>query len=203
MNVNVNLNLNDSITSTTSNGTKEQFERHLRLGDETNSPQDDLEIVKLLTRIGNTFESMGDFDMEIHTFNRCLTKLISIGVDYANTLRNIGSVYERKENYDLAMQNLNEFLRIRSIGPDNYFKLVFDLDSQLPKYDEGFDACKRNLIPLNHPDVAITLNKMGNVYFKRKDYNSAMLKFDEAMKIFQKTLPHEHSLVATTISWKA
>lgn len=216
------MNANQNVTSTSSsNNLQESITNLLRHGDESYStahyenalnkykeclkmiescsPQDNLEISKLLTRIGNTLESKGDFDAALDTFYKCLVKHKAKEIDYANTLRNIGSVYERKENFDMAMEYFNQSLVIQqSISPSNYFKLIYDLDYSLPKYDQAFDTFKRR-IPLIHPDIAITLNKIGLVYFKRKDFVFALAKFKEAMNILKKTLPHQHPLVATTI----
>ncbi|CAF4503397.1 unnamed protein product, partial [Rotaria magnacalcarata] len=50
---------------------------------------------------------------------------------------------------------------------------------------------KRKILPVNHPDIALTLNNIGMIYLKRLDYEKAGKSFEEAVEIVEECLPLE------------
>jgi tetratricopeptide (TPR) repeat protein len=49
-----------------------------------------------------------------------------------------------------------------------------------------------------HPDIATTLNNIGNVCFANGEYDQALQHFERTLDIFKISLPSEHPSIAKT-----
>ena len=84
---------------------------------------------------------------------------------------NVGSVYDKLDEYPNSL---------------SYYK-------QAP-------FLSQNILPFNHPDLAIAHNNIGLVYDEMGDYSKALTYYlEDALNIFQLSLPSTHPAVTRTI----
>ena len=55
-------------------------------------------------------------------------------------------------------------------------------------------------MPSNHSSIAETINNIGLVYDSQNRFDEALIKYEEALRIYKETLPSNHSSIASTIN---
>ena len=58
-------------------------------------------------------------------------------------------------------------------------------------------AIRRKSLPQDHPDIAYSLNNLGNVQYILREYAAAKQSHEQALVIFRKSLPQDHPLSPT------
>ena len=61
-------------------------------------------------------------------------------------------------------------------------------------------AIRRNALPQDHPDIAASLNNLGNVQDALRDYAAAKQSHEQALAIRRKALPQDHPDIAQSLS---
>jgi len=61
-------------------------------------------------------------------------------------------------------------------------------------------AIRRKALPADHPDIAMSLNNLGNVQEELRDYAAARKSHEEALALLRKSLPPDHPLIATSLN---
>ena len=57
----------------------------------------------------------------------------------------------------------------------------------LSSYEKGL-AIQQQSLPPNHPDLAMTYNNIGNVYFNMDEYPKALSSYEKALAVKQQSL---------------
>ncbi|CAM2714076.1 unnamed protein product [Rotaria socialis] len=128
---------------------------------------------------------------------------------YTRTLSNIASVYCERRNFkrslsllhvtlqildlDVSTNNSNAIASQRSEICNNIGQIYFKLGqlSLSLKYLKISLKIERKILPVNHPDIALTLNNIGTIYLGRLDYEKAGKSFEEAVEIVEECLTLE------------
>lgn len=115
----------------------------------------------------------GEYDQALNYYHSALfIRLLILGDRHSatgDTLHNIGTVYIKKQHYDLAK---------------NFLEMSFDIT--------------RNNYPYYHTSTATSLNNLGLLYTQMGEYELAKVSLNEARKIRSVCLHELHFDVATT-----
>lgn len=134
-----------------------------------------------------------------------------------HTLHTIGEIYREKKNWNKALEQYNEALKLQLSSLES--RLLSDLSSiagtyicigniffQQEKYQEALDsfsnALKRQQEHLDeqHPVLAFLYNNIGVMHYRMKKYNLALENQLKCLDIESKALPKEHKTFAETYS---
>ena len=55
-------------------------------------------------------------------------------------------------------------------------------------------------MPSNHSSISTTKKNITCVYEKQNRFNEALIKFEEALRIYKESMPSNHSSIANTIN---
>lgn len=125
----------------------------------------------------------------------------------------LGVVFEKKGDYDKALENYRSSLAVRkkALGPDHH--LVASILSNLGnvferqgKYDKALENHRRSLaivektLGSNHPNVAVTLNNLGIVFYSQGKYDKALENYRRALAIWEKALGPDHPDVSKALN---
>lgn len=72
-----------------------------------------------------------------------------------------------------------------------------ELQQALEYYEKTLEI-ERRILPENDPSLATTLNQIGVVYHKMKNYSKALKFYEESLEMRKKTLPENHPEIATS-----
>ena len=61
----------------------------------------------------------------------------------------------------------------------------------LSYYEKALEIRKQSL-PSNHPDLALSYNNIGAVYYNMGEYSKALSSFEKALEIRKQSLPSNH-----------
>ncbi len=61
----------------------------------------------------------------------------------------------------------------------------------LSYYEKDLEI-KQKTLPENHPDLALSYNNTGNVYYDMGEYSKALSYYERALDICQRSLPPDH-----------
>ena len=61
-------------------------------------------------------------------------------------------------------------------------------------------AIRRKALPPDHPDIAQSLNNLGEVQRELREYAAAKQSDEQALAIFRKALPQDHPVIATSLN---
>ena len=87
-----------------------------------------------------------------------------------------------------------------------YHRLGWAKDDQgeygeaLALYEKSL-AIRQKSLPPNHPDLAKSYLKIGNVYFSMGEYSKALSYYEKALAIQQQSLPPNHPDLAKSYNW--
>jgi tetratricopeptide (TPR) repeat protein len=114
----------------------------------------------VLINFSNYCFEIKQYDLALEFYNKFLQLSIDLDENQLVALNNIGIIYCKKRNYELALENLEKALGKK--------KLFFDSDQ--------------------NQSVAETMNNIGLVYHKKSDFDSALKYFNESLEIKTKLL---------------
>lgn len=163
-----------------------------------------------LSNVGNIFAKQEDYNAAIDYYNRSLAIRDKVGdkKGKASTLNSLGEVYMKKGNYDSALFYYNDahtlsdeigdklgvFFSLNHIG-DIYMEVDdsgYSMEGELKpdvKYSTALEYYFRGLAlnkEIGHKQgIALSLNNIGNVYLKQKNYTQAIEYCNQALKVAQ------------------
>ena len=124
--------------------------------------------------------------------------------DYTTDLLSFGNMLARINQYDDAEKYYQHILKefssndriihtcYRNLG--NLAYLRKDYDQSLEYHLRSLEI-KRNLFPLDHPDIAENYNCLGIVYFDRNDYDQAINYYEKTLKILELNLDDNYKKI--------
>ena len=138
-----------------------------------------------------------------------LKDAIRLDPEYGEAYNNIGLAYDRKGEYDRAIEYYQKALKIdiKKLGqehPDtaidyNNIGSAYDskgeYDRAIGHYQKALKIDIKKLGP-EHPSVAIRYNNIGSAYDSKGEYDRAIEYYQKALKIGIKKLGPEHPSVA-------
>ena len=137
------------------------------------------------------------------------------GDDYtrAHLLNTLGTLFDRKGDYDKALDYYRQAMLIRekTLGSDhpevakslNNIGLVYwnrGEYNQTLAYHQQALAIKEKALGPEHPGVALSLNNLGGVFQKQGKYKKALEYYQKALAIKEKALGKGHLGVALTLN---
>ena len=147
--------------------------------------------------IGNVYCSLSNALWKKGVLNGSLLNIKNAVSIYKSSLDNKSYLsYTRKshdtsrnDNGDDTDQTLRTKLQNYIIGSlQNQGKLYVqlgDLQMAILSYIEVFEM-QKNVVGYEHPDIATTLNVLGNVYLKDSNYNEAKRCFSQSLNLYEK-----------------
>ena len=125
-------------------------------------------------------EAAGNYDLAIDYYTRCLKSVdLSIG-NQAIFYNNRGEVYYRKGEYDRAIADYDQALRLDPdyAGVYNNRGLAYlntgEYDRAIANYDQALRL---------DPEFAFAYNGRGSVYIRKGKYDRAIADFDQALRL--------------------
>ena len=182
--------------------------------DEELAGQPDIEAAIRQT-LGRTYDGLGLYDeAETHlrsalSIRRSLTA--KPDTDVAATMAHLGKLFEHQGRYAEAARLHREALRIRrSLLGDSHrlvtssmtdlvtiLHLTGDFDAADPLAREVVDRRRREVADADHPDLAEALLSLGEIRYRRGDYNTAEVMFRESRAMLRRSFPGKHNEIAT------
>ncbi len=121
---------------------------------------------------------------------------------------NVGSVHEKRGEYDASLTHVQRALAIReaAFGPDDIgiprtldavaaaHRYLGDLDAALAAYERSL-AIRLSVFGPAHPGVGASLSGIGDVAFLRGDIDTAIAKYREALAIVEAAWGPDHPRV--------
>lgn len=123
------------------------------------SDKDDLGLSSAFNSIANSFEALGHLDSAEYYQHRSLEKKLLLGdsLKIAQTLNNLGIIYDQQGRFSTALKNYFQALRIyESYSEDPY-------------------------------DIAMVLGNIGIVYKKQKAFDQVLEYYQRALEIYKET----------------
>ncbi|CAF1178735.1 unnamed protein product [Didymodactylos carnosus] len=166
---------------------------------------DDPDLATCYEGLGNIADDRSQFDQAINMHTKALEirkKTLSpkdkiIAFSYVN----IGVVYTKNNELDLALKNYLKALDIVSGSQDLTTATIYNNIGELYRKKAQYDlACqhlskslsiRRALLPENHPGIAVSYSTIGNVCCEIGDYQSALVNYQKTLDIRLKTIPKQ------------
>ncbi|XP_035686650.1 uncharacterized protein LOC118422910 [Branchiostoma floridae] len=179
-------------------------------GEKSNAP-----IAQTLNNLGNVYKSLGEHETALSLYQQSLDiyedvhgkgtshpkvaqGLVGVGNQYVN----LGKHQEGIQLLLKALKILEEFYGVNTPHPDiaSCLNNVAFAHGKLKEFDCAIQCYQRalevwrQLFGNEHPNVAMTLHNLGSEYFAAGDATSAMVHYEEAVKIYQlyPCNPHAH-----------
>jgi tetratricopeptide (TPR) repeat protein len=124
----------------------------------------------------------------------------STSEEICNTFSKIGSIYLNQKEYQEALVNFKQVLKIRketlnSNHPSiaKCLSEIANINYHLGKYEDALKAFKEALrinkesLPGNHADLAHIMNVIGNIHFNMGQLEDALKNYKEAIRIKKET----------------
>lgn len=165
----------------------------------------DNEIAETQNSIGRVYEKKGDYEKAISNYIESLKirEKLNDKRGIASSLNSIGVIYLATEDTVNARQSLEKAYKlIVEVNNKNGIAMVlnnlgmlYDLMSQadtnpsfqMPKIDTALSYYSQSLKILeelgNSSAISRALSNIGNMYYKKKDYNKAIEYYNQSMKI--------------------
>ena len=170
------------------------------------------------SKLGSVLRKMGEYDQAKGMYESVLTILTAsaeIGPDHlevGDVYNKMGILYDRMGQYTVAGDYYRKALNIRErwLGPDHVAvgETMNDLavalyhnghyGQALTQLQEAIDIKIRAVSTRQHPTVAYSLYRMGDVLRKQGDGDGALETYNEALGVQIKTLSETHPDVAST-----
>jgi tetratricopeptide (TPR) repeat protein len=118
-------------------------------------------------------------------------------------------IFDAHHQFDEALVSYQCALSIMEYHGNNYEELCSTIyhgmatiyqqkgqpETALEFYEKALKI-EMNILPSNHPSIAITFDNIGQLYFEMKDYSKALENFLKAFPIMLSTLPSNHPQLA-------
>ncbi|CAF1009310.1 unnamed protein product [Adineta steineri] len=155
------------------------------------------------------WDELGKVEQAEKYFKKLLTTLSPNHPDISGVYNNIGNVYRRKGETNLALQNYEESYRIRQkILPKNHPKIAASLHNigliykAKGEYDRALDLYQQALAiydknyPGDHIHKVYTIEAIGWIYQSKEDLDTALIWLNRAFDIYTRVLPTNHPNIA-------
>ena len=169
-------------------------------------PQQEKETACILNMFGNMLYENGLFDKaaEIYEQGLVIERKVSepCCVNIVITLSNIGQALMQQGNYRRALCPYIEAYAIQSLQPEKDIKkltetlsIIGQISNLLGRHSEAVKAFQeviaiRKAAFGDHVDVALALNYLGLLYFKKGALDLAMENFEESLRVRRKCAPN-------------
>lgn len=164
-----------------------------------------------LAHIIGDYESALSFGLEAQ--KTAITEYGEESAEYANSINNLGGVYQKQENYEKAEELYQQALDInKKIFGDNHPATAYILNNlggvyqtqeqykkAEPLLHESFEI-RKNLLGEDHPDTAMSLNNLAGLYQAQGQYKKAGQFFNQALAIHQDVFGEKHPETANSLN---
>ncbi len=144
-------------------------------------------------------------------YRRYLSEQSEDSVNAAKTYQSLDAIFQRRGEYDIALQMLNKAVHIfeRTLTCANPFIAITystignlylrknDTKTALSFYGKVLDMFKR-VHGEEHPRIAMCYNNMGAAYVEEKNFDEGLLCYQQALIIGENTLPPNHPNLAAS-----
>ncbi len=178
--------------------------------------------------IGTTMENLGKFDLALAYYQKIENIYLATGREiihnkgkskHMSSMRivllvvynNMGSIWQHKKNYDLALDYYEKSLyaRFKILGENdlltaqsyhNIASIWEDKENHnlAIKYYQKALEIKLVTAGENHPSAAKTYGKIGSILEGREKFDEAIVKYKKALEIQKNTIGENHYDTATT-----
>jgi tetratricopeptide (TPR) repeat protein len=170
-------------------------------------------VAELWGSIGLVKKAKGELEISFQWLSKSLEKYEQMKdpIGIAKCLQNIANIHQMKGEYNQAINKYNQALNILYQLPGNQINSITGCFNNLGaayfeqrKFTEARQyyttvlVIRTTVLPHMHPNIATTLNNLGNVYFLDDEYNydCALRYFEQALDIFNASSPSEHPTIA-------
>ena len=175
-------------------------------------PDDHGDLISSYNSIALVYHSLGGYLTALSFYEKARViqekTLRTKNPDLAVTYNNLGLVCDRMGFYSNAAMFYEMALDIRQdVLPGNHPDLLSSYNSIAGAYDKRREYAKSlsflekaldYVIDTSHPDLAVSYHNIGSVYYRMGEYAKALSFFEKALDIRQKTLPADHSDLASS-----
>jgi len=176
------------------------------------------DVATTLNNIGRVNYINGQLDNALRMYDEALgirRELFgSDHLDVAATVCNAGQAYHQRGELNTALRLYEEFVRIVMPRLGKNHRDIFlmykcmaqahqecgDHERALSCYSEALSVGRSALGTTNHVEIASILNKMGNLYYRRDDYDHAIEMYREGLEIERVVLDDTHPNITVTLS---
>ena len=151
-------------------------------------------LIKARILLGETYHSVGDYDMAMDFYTSALKQAELKGDKYiiGSSLNKIGETYIRKEEYDKALNYISRALKINEelgnkseIGSSlNSIGIIYNYKGE---YDQTLNYFNRALELREElgdkNKIASSLNNVGTIYQRKGEYDQALDYYSRALEI--------------------
>lgn len=170
-------------------------------------------IAELWGGIGLVKKAKEEIEISSQWLNKALEKYKQMNdpEGIAKSLLNLGSIHQKKKEFDEAIDKYNQALKMfcglpgdRSESVANCFQNLGTIYSKQCKFTEAIDHymvalnIRKTSLTLMHRNTAETVNNIANVYSRDHQYDRALRHYKQALEIFNISLSFEHPSVAQT-----
>ncbi|UJR12696.1 hypothetical protein I4U23_016870 [Adineta vaga] len=157
---------------------------------------------------------MGQVDKAEKYFRMLLKTLPDDHEDTASVYNSIGWVFDRKTEFNLALEYYNKGyeMRLRLLGQDhpyisgslsnigNIYRHKGNYDRAMEYYHQSLTIHEKNY-PSDHINNARILRNIGLAHKEKKEFQKALEYFRRALQMFQRMLPNEHPEIALSLGF--
>ncbi|MEW5768042.1 MAG: tetratricopeptide repeat protein [bacterium] len=163
----------------------------------TDKEIDEKNIAKLISKMGQIYYLLGDYDSALKQYQKALEIIERIGdiAQVAKSLHQIGMVYHQRGDYDSALKQYQKALEIDErigdiagvAGSLHNIGMIYhqrgDYDSAIKHYQKALEIAERIG---DIAGVAKSLHNIGAIYHQRGDYDSAIKHYQKALEITER-----------------
>jgi tetratricopeptide (TPR) repeat protein len=177
----------------------------------------DKETASILNIYGNMLYEAGSFDKAAEVYEQGLAierrVLEPCCVNIVVTLSNIGQALMQQGDYRRALCRYTEAYAILSLQPEKDVKkltetlsIIGQISNLLGNHTQAVKAFQevisiRKAVLGDHVDVALALNYLGLLYFKRGSLDLAMKNFEESLRVRRSCTPNSTSADIAVLSY--
>jgi len=161
--------------------------------------KDEQAVASINLKTATVLEDSGDFPKALNLLEQTLTAMRQQGDRQGElwALCGIGVIQAKTEDYENALKNLHEALKLRTelgLAPSRSRDLDFylgeiyegfrDLDPALEHYQRALSLAQT---PGNEAVLGLIHDRIGNIYYRMEDYSRAKEFLDEALRLSSET----------------
>ena len=166
------------------------YKKALGISEQTNNSK---RIENCLSSIGNVYSHQGNYQLALEFMNKSLfsAKKNNNIKNISDALVSIGNVYIRLQNYDKAILYHNDALiETNKANKRNIGTISHNLGESYKykkEYKKALELFEKSIIEFkkfnNNADIAVSLNKIGEIYLEQNKNTEADSYFNQARKI--------------------
>lgn len=175
-------------------------------------PNDHYDVSRCCYALGILALTNNNYDSSIQWHEKALKTLTSNDARVADSYNCIGCIYQKKEDFNTALEYYNKALIIwdNSFEEDNYqiadclnnMGCVYETQKNYSKALECHEKAliiRKKCLPKDHSDLGGSYNNIGNVYLCLEQYDLALENYKYSYEIKFKSLPSQHVSLASTL----